>query len=601
LFGLLKNIGEFITVPSTTVLNQMADPIGDNYCYGLAICFNKKGKYDSIQITQGSNNVIYKKGPSNGFDFTLVSRQGPKGIAKTIDRTCKNAEVLLSYFDQDSKIWRLIQSCNSEMKQNKSTIFDDINKKIPGDLSAEKRLFVYWAQIDNGLIQGFYTFPEIHQFLIDEQMKRYGAKSEAKSPVSAQNISCSICGITADIAYGNFTDIQCYNLDKIGVITGGFDYNKAPYNFPICQQCILNVRSGKKFTEENLSFSLAGHPYWLLPQTDSKVLFQIVLDSIDDSKSRQSLGKDIDTITASENELLDILSDNMESQPGLLTLNMIFYKKNKEEWRIRSEIREILPSRISELYKAKHSIQKRPEMIMSKREQEENRYHFTLKKVNPFCGDSGKQSEKKFLLYIESIFKGSNLQKNSVFKDLTDGIISAQKNDLKNNRIYAPFTVRDAWATFLFLTEIGTLSKEGGTEVPETKSDTVYEEYMNANHDFFSNAFRRTAFLTGCYVNSVLYIQKSKRNSQPFEKKFIGKKLNGNHLKSLYAQGETKLRQYGALGIVHLLTPLLADSWISCGDKWELSEDETTFAFTLGLTLGSKLATKKSKDNEVIK
>jgi len=602
-FSLLRDIGEYISGSSTSIIEQISEPVGSDYVYGIALCFNSKGEYKGVRITKGSDNVIYKKGPSNGTDFTLVSRLGPSGISKTVKRIRKNAENVSQYF-KGTEFGEYVINCLDSIDSQFLEIIDEIEEIMPQDIGQDRRVFFYWAKFNGEMIEGFYLLPEIQNYFVNTQMERYGMKKESKVPIETNNAICSVCGSLSEKVYGNFTEIACYNLDKIGVITGGFDYANASNNFPICQHCILFVLSGKKFTDKNLSFSLAGYPYWLLPQTTDPKLLEIITKAIEKSHSRQSLGKELDTITAKDDDILDLIVEISDSKDVALSLNFIFYDANLGSWRIKSEIREVLPSRIKELFIIKRKIQKymdeKKYFPLSKKDRERG-YYFTLKTIHPFCGDSDKRSEQKFLNYIEVIFKGKKLHEKEVLMDLSKGIIDAQKKDLKNASKYSIFRVRDAWATYIFLSKINSLDKEGVEYMPENKSMDVYSEYMNDNPDFFSDIYRRTAFLVGCYVNSVLYIQQSKRNSRPFEKKFLGRKLNGKILSNLYVDGRTKLAQYNSLGIVNKLDSILADSWVSCGDKWEITDEETTFAFSLGLSLGHKLIKNENKTNEVKK
>ena len=50
------------------------------------------------------------------------------------------------------------------------------------------------------------------------------------------------------------------------------------------------------------------------------------------------------------------------------------------------------------------------------------------------------------------------------------------------------------------------------------------------------------------------------------------------------------MRQYNSFGLVaQTLDPQLAESWIKCGEEWTISDEESTFAFTLGMSLAGKI------------
>ena len=93
-------------------------------------------------------------------------------------------------------------------------------------------------------------------------------------------------------------------------------------------------------------------------------------------------------------------------------------------------------------------------------------------------------------------------------------------------------------------------------------------------------------------MSIVTGFQYKKRKSSPFAKKFVGRLLSRDNLKRLYQEGHNKLAQYDALGIVaKTFDPDLAQSWVQCGKDWRISDEETTFAFTIGYSLERRIRT----------
>jgi hypothetical protein len=84
----------------------------------------------------------------------------------------------------------------------------------------------------------------------------------------------------------------------------------------------------------------------------------------------------------------------------------------------------------------------------------------------------------------------------------------------------------------------------------------------------------------------------------------MGRLLGRTQLQRLYREGHGKLAQYGKLGyVITGLDPDLAAAWVACGEGWAISEEETTFAFTLGYSLayriGQLYASEKSEQPEL--
>jgi hypothetical protein len=58
----------------------------------------------------------------------------------------------------------------------------------------------------------------------------------------------------------------------------------------------------------------------------------------------------------------------------------------------------------------------------------------------------------------------------------------------------------------------------------------------------------------------------------------------------LYREGHGKLAQYGKLGyVITGLDPDLANAWVVCGEGWDISDEQATFAFTVGYSLAYRI------------
>ena len=104
------------------------------------------------------------------------------------------------------------------------------------------------------------------------------------------------------------------------------------------------------------------------------------------------------------------------------------------------------------------------------------------------------------------------------------------------------------------------------------------------------------AFLTGCYISKVMYAQGTNLGNSPFFKKLRGLKLDKKKLEILYPESRNKIQQYDAFGLVKDIDSLLAQAWVDCGSKWDITDDEATLAFSIGLSLDYNIY--KAEDKE---
>lgn len=109
------------------------------------------------------------------------------------------------------------------------------------------------------------------------------------------------------------------------------------------------------------------------------------------------------------------------------------------------------------------------------------------------------------------------------------------------------------------------------------------EDYLE-KQDFFDIPEKKAVFLEGVLTRFLLDIQYARRESTPFEARLHGLKLDGRRIKKLLPEIVEKLREYRS-GYPRL-EELISKNLIGAGRDWELSEDETSYCFTLGLNLG---------------
>lgn len=569
-------------------VSLLKQSLPEAYQYGIAICFDPSGNYRGVQLTKGNTDVVYAKGLSHqgAYDPTAVSLLGPKGAVNAAKRLGRAIEGLaLSPACSDLRFDLEAIANNYDIEKISAHLEDKLKQKNDD----KERAFVYVAWEEGDRIVPLYSYPEVQYHIVETQLSRFATREGVS--LIAQDRPCAVCGRIGRQVMGNFTLITCYNLDKPGAIAGGMDYSAATSNFPVCDKCILGVSDGWNFAQTHLIFRLAGEQYLLLPQVYDPQIRESVIELLRDREKGASLRKDaLKTITYDEEEIMEDLAERSGDR-DTITLSMVFFKKENAAWRITGEIHEILPSRIRQIYLTKRAVERDPVLTFK----EDKTYHFTLEALNTFSGSRpDKQSRKQFLSYVDAIFSGGQVAREVFFRDAVSTIL----NGFKREPGLASFMVRDAWASYGFLRQLGVLpSPKGGVQM--TQEDNAYGRFMAEHQDFFDRPEKKVAFLTGCYVEIVCYVQRKPEHlgNDPFFRKVRGLKMDQRRLQKIHREARDKLHQYDSLGlVVTTLDPQLAQAWIDCGNQWELSDDETSFAFTLGLSLIWKVRGAKDSD-----
>lgn len=560
-----------------SIVQRLNQGLKDSYKHGIAICFDlNSGQYAGLRTIEGSRDVVYMKASgSNGFSPTALQplAEDPLSTVGKLKRAVDDLSISVNMLKDR------IKNISNNFEEVK--ILEDVKLKLQEvPTSKDERAYLFVASVDGSKILPLYEEHEVHAYMIRNALdEQYGKANNFLS--IGKDCTCYVCGKTGQKVYGNFSRLKCYNIDKRGMITGGFSYNQTLKNFPVCENCITAVSAGYDFAANNLTFPMCGERYILLPnlQTKDDALADSIIHLL---KEREvtTTGNELEKITASEKEILEELAV-VGGGKDVLTLTMIFFEESNASWKITAEIPEVLPSRISLIYKAKRTVEANRYLKMGNKP-----FYYTFRNLQKFAGNYGKISRRKFMGYIDAIFSNGMLDEKTIVTDLVTAILSTAKAEPQ----YLATTVRDAFATWLFLNKLKILRKGGENMGDELmKTDGPYGQFIKEYKDFFNSQEKVVAFLTGCYISKVLYKQGKELNKQsyeaPFFKKLRGLKLDKKKLQTLYPEARNKIQQYDAFGLVMGIDPLLSQAWIDCGNTWNITDDEATLAFTLGLSL----------------
>ena len=131
-----------------------------------------------------------------------------------------------------------------------------------------------------------------------------------------------------------------------------------------------------------------------------------------------------------------------------------------------------------------------------------------------------------------------------------------------------------------------------GSEEKEIKEKV--ELFFNKFSDFFNSNAKKAIFLEGVLSQYLLNIQYQERKATPFRIKLKGLKLDEKQIKKLLPEIQNKLEEYGK-NFYRDLESIISSYFVSSGRDWNISNDEISFYFVLGMNLSYQF--KKEKDN----
>ena len=145
------------------------------------------------------------------------------------------------------------------------------------------------------------------------------------------------------------------------------------------------------------------------------------------------------------------------------------------------------------------------------------------------------------------------------------------------------------------------LPKEIGDEMKE-KTELFFDKFS----DFFGSDIKKAIFLEGILAQKLLNIQRlpevsnAQAGKEPFRSRLKGLKLDEKQIRKLLPQIKNKLEEYGK-NYYRDLESTISYYFVSSGNAWNVTNDEISFYFTLGMNLSDLFKKEKNdggKENE---
>ncbi|WP_295584921.1 TM1802 family CRISPR-associated protein [uncultured Lamprocystis sp.] len=544
-----------------------------NYDRGLALCFGAAGEWRGVKTFMGNQSVVYRSGPPNGTDFTPCC----KLAGNTANRLAAAVQTLADHggLPAEKRQW-LVDSLDC-FNQAQATIWAEVEagQQAAGIDGKDHRGYVYWADDQMAPV---YAWPETQAMLVERALTAFADKGGERAKGC-----CAVCGQTPVTVYGNYAVLACYNLNNPGSIAGGFRAGTAHRNFPVCGDCALSIAETFTFAECNLSSSMAGQSYLILPYSNHPEVRDELRARLSQRPDRYQLGKARDLLA---DELA--LTQEFAGVGDQLALALIFFKQQNAAWRIQAEVQQLLPSRLHALLAAGKTIAAAADLTAESKT-EIKPVLINAQTFKNFSSAGEKPSEETLRGWLAALFAEQTVDTNHLLHCLVAKLLGTGKR----NPEFLHWMTRQAWGLYRYAQQTGLILPEPVMEHPAmsaTIPNSPYGRYTQEHADFFRNPELIVAFLTGCYASQVASVQRQERGADPFTKKFIGRLLTRQQLQRLYREGHGKLAQYGKLGyVITGLDPDLANAWVACGEHWAISDEAATFAFTIGYSLAYRI------------
>lgn len=491
------------------------------------------------------------------------------------------------------------------LESQQEQILGDLQRQQEQFADTDHRLVLYPCVVGSVLPEPIHDWALVSSWIEASLVKTFGEYERKR--VLAQERQCCLCGQTRPVVYGNFSKLKTYILDQPGRIAGGLDPQRAARNFPVCPDCCMHASYGVDVALRDLSFRLFGVDYLIVPEADEPQLLLEFHDSAvrwREERSRSSLSEErLRRLTRDEREILDLIGEEFGPATNL-SLTLVFFREKDAQWRILAEVPEVLPSWLARVYETKRTVESElPEAL---------NVAVTLAVVRDATrqaqGQSNKEGDRLFLQWTEAILRGGKLDRRAVMRVVVDHILRSYREDARRaaggSSPIAGFVALQGYLLVRLLEELNIIQRVGGGQMESLEEfSSEWSHYLQDRGEFFGRPEARVAFLTGALVRQVAWVQQRKRNlsrteDAPIFKKVRGMRLNPARLQGLLSESKEKLLAYQADWLHRELQELLSSEWTQVGSSWDLSNDETTFYFTLGLNLSWHVSRPRQEEVE---
>jgi CRISPR-associated protein Csh1 len=527
-----------------------------------------------------NSRYLYRFGSPRGSNVT------PTAMVTDINKTYPNK--IKNWFGQDfsvlpysleEKDLREIQSLNDCLVANESEIKDQIETLLPSIRTKKESALVTIVILEKNQRNYLGDIDLFRRIFIK---KTHASLSQKYNTTSlGEKMVCSVCRERKDEVYGFVSTYNFYTVDKPGMVSGGFDQSLAWKNYPVCLDCALALEHGKKYLNNFSHFKFYGFDYYVIPKPllsentevyDTLKIFQTEGNRIKLNDNYQTLLSD------TKEEILSHLSDKENS----FLCNILIYQENNNEFKIERYIEDIFPSRLKQLFDAKHVVDSKPilrslqvPVFKDNKKTGERTFEYTFESIFHFFGKEKNDTDEKtyFLDIVSRIFSGNRIS----YPFILSGITRKIRKKAAHN-----FPTKESALRGLALIAIDASSETC------KKADAIFQEFPA----FFNIPAKRAVFLEGVLCQKLLNIQYRERKATPFRTKLQGLKLDQNRIQSLLPEIQNKLEEYKA-NYYRDLERLISTSMVEAGNEWRLSKDEIAFYFVLGMNLVDQFAFEK--------
>lgn len=584
--------------PNTNLIIENPRERGD-YNHVIKIAFargDEELKYKGIEYEEFSegrlNKYAYKKADgANGGDHTPTSILNIKYPEKTLRNMMKSLKrILEAAEDKTNKDYLLLSNAYKQINETFKTIVDNIQAKLKSlNFSKKEGAIITIVFYDNEEEKYVGDFSLIYKYLEKINDERFYKKYKKESKGTSK---CYYCHKEKEV-FGFVNTYNFYTVDKKSFVTGGFKQEDSWINYPVCPDCAHMLEAGKKYIYNNLRSKFSGFNYFVIPKViipEKNIIDDIHFILMELEKgSKLSTSESIkDNLLNSEDNFIELMQNNSNN----MNYNIMIYKEENAAFRILLFIEDVVPSRIKRILRVKEQLEKKYSSNLF-----DSLYNnkFTFDKFRYFFPNNKEEGnfDKAFLEILNNIFKNRQISYGFLLDRIMD---KAQR--LFAREEYFDLSILQGLMCILFIQNLDLFNgKKKGVDnsmISSNEKNLKYIEFFETNKEVFDTSGKKATFLTGVLANKLMNIQYKEKKSKPFYSRLNGLKLDEKLIKRVYVEAINKLNEYDK-NYYLTLEELIGEYMLQPID---LTDDEVSFYFALGLSLSKKFKSENKEFEE---
>jgi CRISPR-associated protein Csh1 len=531
-----------------------------------------------------STKYLYRVFSHRKFDVTPTSRvTNPEKLKKRFQLWFKQCR---EEYLQDP----FLSALKIEFLSNLDRIFNDFSEKYNLLTKEERGNTIVTITIDSEKHIG--DFEIFRKILKNEACTGLYAKHKVESKGKGK---CYLCGEEKEVL-GFASPFPVYTLDQRG-FAPNFLQIESWKRLPLCMDCAIVSSAGKEFLNRYFYKGFYGINFYVIP----KFVRGFNSEALEEIKNAE---KKYWKIVGNEDDVCELLSNNEQ-----ITLTFVFTKPEKATFRIMRYVEDVSPSWIKKIRQTLEGLIIPPELNLWPIFRE----HF-LKMIfgEPDLVGNFIEHDTSLGGLIRPFFPHSKYEGvyDKYFVDLVGDILA--QREIRSRLLIDAFTkaLRSSFIRghnrntkelalksllLVLLTRKLEILHDWGEESMQPIATGNYDQmfsFFDQYQTAFNSASKQAIFLEGVLARFLIDIQYANRKSTPFRDRLYGLKIDEKRAKKLFPEIIEKLREYKAA--YTSLEEATSKAFVEAENKgWNLTSDEVSYFFTLGMTLAPVFKTKE--------